>query len=77
MARRKGTPMYGAKTGGKGRAGSYYITREADRLLRAAARRSGKSASDVIEFCLRISAARLTRGLAQQIAEISEESIHD
>lgn len=63
MARRKGTPMYGAKS----EQGSYFITRTAGVLLRKAAKRSGKSESDVIEYCLRAAAPHLTRQVAEDI----------
>lgn len=68
MARKPGTPMYGNKTGSKGVQGTYYITREADKKLRAAARRTGKSRSNVIDYCLRASADALTKAAAEAIA---------
>ncbi len=65
MARRKGKPMYGKKSV----AGSYWITRQAAVLMRAAARRTGKSDSDIIEHGLRTVAAGLTRDEAEKIAD--------
>lgn len=65
MGRRKGTPMYGTKS----EHGSYYLTRHAGVQLRKAARRSGKSESDVIEYCIRAAACYLTRVVANEIAD--------
>lgn len=63
--RRKGTPMYPHKT----KQGSYWITLHAWRRLKAAAKRTGKSDSDVIEFCLRASAEQLTKMGAELVSE--------
>lgn len=57
MARKKGVPWYPKKS----KYASYYITKLAYLKLRAAARRTGKSDSDVIEFCLRATADTITK----------------
>ena len=62
--RRKGTPMYG----GKSVQGSHFITKKAKLILRAAAKRTGKSESDIIEYCARSVAPTLTRAEAEKIA---------
>jgi hypothetical protein len=49
MGRKQGTPVYPNKS----EAGSYWITSTARRMLRRASKRSGKSESDIIEYCLR------------------------
>jgi len=59
--------MFGSKAG-TGVQGSYYITREAQRLLLAAVKRTGKSRSNVIDYCLRRSAAGLTRAEAEALS---------
>lgn len=64
MARRKGKPMFAKKTV----QGSHFITRVAELKMNAAARRSGKSDSDVIDFGLRVAADLLTREVADAIA---------
>lgn len=63
--RRKGKPMYPKKSV----IGSYYLTTIAAAKMRAAAKRTGKSESDVIEHCLRESADGLTRERASELAE--------
>ncbi len=65
--RRKGTPLYGSKTKGRGVVGSYYITKVAAQALKAATIRSGVSRSDAIEFCVRASAGMLTKDIAKAI----------
>jgi hypothetical protein len=65
MARSKGKPMYGPKSVN----GSHYITKNAARVLRAAERRTGKSASDIIEHGILKVAATLTKAEAEAIAE--------
>lgn len=45
MARQKGIPAYPKKAV----QGSYYISKEASRKMRAASKRTGKSDSDIIE----------------------------
>ena len=69
QGRSKGGTMYGKKAGGKGVQGSYYITKAAHTKLQKAVRRTGQSASNVIDFCLRASADSLTQGLARAIVK--------
>ncbi len=57
MARQKGKPAYPNKS----RSGSYFITSTAFLLIRAAAKRTGKSDSDIIEHCIRQSAKSITQ----------------
>ena len=61
--------MYPSKT----EAGSYWITRLAKRAMQAAARRTSKSESDVIEHCLRVAAPGLTAAQARRLAEANRE----
>jgi hypothetical protein len=68
MSRSKGTPMYPKKKV----QGSYILTREAALKLQAAHRRTGKSASDVLEFCIRDSADKLTPERANKLTAINE-----
>lgn len=63
--RRKGDPMYP----GKSVQGSHYLTKAADRKIRHASRRTGKSDSDVLEHCVHRTADSLTRAEADAIAE--------
>jgi hypothetical protein len=69
--RRMGRATMYQKKGSKGGgvAGSYYISAVARRLLRQAARRAKASESDVLEYCIRVAADSLTRGLAREVAE--------
>ena len=45
MARKKGKPAYPDKS----KSGSYFMTAKAHRKMKAAARRTGKSDSDILE----------------------------
>lgn len=56
MARKKGKPAYPNKS----KTGSYFMTREAHRKMKAAAKRTGKSDSDVIEHGIRETAEKIT-----------------
>lgn len=62
--RRKGAPMYPGKSVNR----SLYLTRLALRTMKAAAKRTGKSDSDVAEYCIRVAADDLTREAADTIA---------
>jgi hypothetical protein len=65
MAGRKaGRPMFGKKT----KQGSHILTREAWQKMRRASKRTGKSESDVLEYCVRKSADGLTREEAQALS---------
>ena len=55
--RQPGKPWYP----GKSKGASYYVTMFAYKQLRAAARRTGKSDSDIIEFCIRGLAGTITK----------------
>ena len=56
MARKKGRPAYPNKS----KQGSYFITRTAHQKMKAAAKRTRKSDSDVIDHCLRETADQIT-----------------
>lgn len=56
MARKKGKPAYPKKS----KSGSYFITKDAHRKMKAAAKRTHKSDSDVIEHCLHETADKIT-----------------
>jgi hypothetical protein len=73
MARRKGMPMFGKKSV----QGSYYITRVAYLKMRAARKRSGKSDSDIIDYCLRESADGLTREKAEALSGETEPAAQE
>ncbi len=57
MARKKGNPAYPNKS----KTGSYYITQDAHKKMKAAAKRTGKSDSDVIEHGLQETAETITK----------------
>lgn len=57
MGRKAGIPAYGNKSV----QGSYFISRTAAMKLRAAVKRTGKSASDVIEHGIMAVADQVTR----------------
>jgi hypothetical protein len=56
MARQKGVPAYPKKAV----QGSYYISKEAARKIRAASKRTGKSDSDIIEHGIMETADSIT-----------------
>lgn len=62
--RRKGVPMYGPKKVTR----TCILTREADIVIRAAMKRTGKSYSDILEHGARVVAPALTREESDAIA---------
>lgn len=57
MARKKGTPAYSNKTV----QGSHVLSRTADRKVKAAEKRTGKSASDILEHGVMEVADKITK----------------
>lgn len=57
MARQKGIPAYADKAV----QGSYYISKRAYRKMRAAAKRTGKSDSDILEHGIEETADKITK----------------
>ncbi len=57
MARKKGKPAYPNKS----KSGSYFITNAAHKKMKAAAKRTGKSDSDILEHGLHETADKITK----------------
>ena len=68
MARPKGSPAYP----GKSKAGTFYLTLRAYRMMKAAAKRWKKGEADVLEHCLLTTAPTIDRGTQPVTAPIKD-----
>lgn len=71
MARSKGLPMYAPKTIN----GSHFLTKEAQRMIQAAEKRTGKSRSDLIEYAIRHALPSLSKAETDEIVEGRENEL--